>query len=155
LEDKGRRQLYRTSGLLISIIRTGADTTISCFQASIYDSPDKEEESIWYTLDGFLCKEEQVNDIKTLAALHARMPHDIARAVLVVPEKLRDYVSYAYDSVQDPHSDYAVQMRSACRAKHEAFVVAVDSLAPDDRQWFVKKIFDPSDCRAIAVPEAD
>jgi hypothetical protein len=117
--------------------------------------PTKEQESLWYTLDGLLCKEEPVKDIKALAQLHARMSRDIAQAVLIVPEKLRDYVSYAYDSVQDPHSDYAVQMRSVCRARHKAFVLAVDSLGPDDKKWFVTKIFDPQECRAIAVPEAD
>ena len=117
--------------------------------------PSKEVQPLWFTLDGFLCEGEQVKEIKTLAELHARMPHDIAKAVLVVPEKLRDYISYAYDSVQDPHSDYAVQMRLVCREKHKAFVIAVNSLAPNDRRWFVTKIFDPNACQAIAVPEAD
>jgi len=117
--------------------------------------PDKEQEPIWHSLNGFLCEKEQVNEIKTLARFQVRMPRDVARAVLIVPEKLADYVSYAYDSVQDPHSDYAIQMRSACRARHGAFVKAVDSLASHDKQWFIAKIFDPNECRAIAVPEAD
>lgn len=117
--------------------------------------PSKEEERLWYTLDGFLCEGEPVKQVKTLSELHARMPHDLARAVLLVPEKLPNYISYAYNAVQDPHSDYAVQMQSVCRAKHNAFLDALGSLTPDDRQWFVKKIFDPNECRAIAVPEAD
>lgn len=73
--------------------------------------PSKEEEPLWHTLDGFLCKEERIDEIKTLAALQARFPHDIARAVVHVPGKMLDYVSYAYTSIQDPHSDYAIQMR--------------------------------------------
>src|SRR3974390_1300766 len=78
--------------------------------------PTKEEQPLWNALDGFLCKEQRVRDIKALAELHARMSNNIARAVLLVPEKMRDYVSYAYDSVQDPHSDYAVRMQLVCRA---------------------------------------
>lgn len=117
--------------------------------------PSEEEEPFWHTLDGFLCKEEGVRKIKMLAELQARIPHDIARAILLAPEKMRDYVSYAYTSIQDPHSDYAVQMRSVCRVRHRAFIIAVNSLAADDRQWFVKKIFNPDGCHAIAVPEAD
>lgn len=117
--------------------------------------PSKEEEPFWHALDGFLCKEEKVDEIKTLADLQARIPRNIARAVILVPEKMPDYVSYAYTSIQDPHSDYAVQMRSVCRGRHKAFIVAVNSLAPDDKLWFVKKIFNPNDCRPIAVPEAD
>lgn len=117
--------------------------------------PGKEEEPFWHTLNGFLCEEESMDEIKILAELEARIPHDIARAVVLVPKKMLDYVSYAYTSIQDPHSDYAVQMRSVCRAQHEAFIGAVNSLAFADREWFVKKIFDPDTCRAIAVPEAD
>ena len=117
--------------------------------------PSKEYESLWHTLDGFLCEEERIEDIKILAKLQARIPHDLARAVVLVPKKMPDYVSYAYTSIQDPHSDYAVQMRSVCRTQHKAFVAAVNSLASSDRQWFVKKIFNPDECRAIAVPEAD
>jgi hypothetical protein len=117
--------------------------------------PSKEDEPLWHTLDGFLCEEERIADLKILAALQARIPHDLARAVVLFPKKMLDYVSYAYTSIQDPHSDYAVQMRSVCLTQHKPFVSAVNSLASDDRQWFVKKIFDPDECRAIALPEAD
>jgi hypothetical protein len=117
--------------------------------------PSKEEEPLWHTLDGFLCEEERIEEIKILAKLQARIPNDLARAVVLVPKKVLDYVSYAYTSIQDPHSDYAVQMRSVYRTQHKAFVGAVNSLASDDRQWFVKKIFDPDECRAITLPEAE
>jgi hypothetical protein len=117
--------------------------------------PTSQEESLWYSLDGFLCKEEQDEEITVLAKLHARMPRDISKAVLLVPAKLRDYISYAFDSVQDPESDYAVQMQAVCRGQHKAFLAAVNSLSVDNKRWFVTKIFNPDACRAIAVPEAD
>jgi hypothetical protein len=117
--------------------------------------PSKEDESLWHTLDGFLCEQERIEEIKILAALQERIPHDIARAVVLVPKKMLDYVSYAYTSIQDPHSDYALQMRSVCLTQHKAFVGAVNKLPSDDRQWFVKKIFNTDECRAIAVPEAE
>src|SRR5947209_3264236 len=45
--------------------------------------PSKEDESLWHTLDGFLCEEERIADLKILAALQARIPHDLARAVVL------------------------------------------------------------------------
>jgi hypothetical protein len=117
--------------------------------------PDKKEEAFWHTLDGFLCEKETVKEVKTLAELQARLPRDLARAVLLVPAKMPEYVSYAYTSIQDPHSDYALQMRSVCQARSKPFVAAVNSLPSDDRRWFIKKIFDPRGCHALALPEAD
>jgi len=115
----------------------------------------KDDWTLWFSLDGFLCEQEQDRQVKILAKLHARMPHDIARAVILVPEKLPDYVLFASDAVQDPHSDYTIQMQAVCKAQHSAFVAAVKSLTLDDEQWFVTKIFNPDNCRAIETPEAD
>jgi hypothetical protein len=91
----------------------------------------------------------------SLGGLQARLPHSLAKAVALYPEKMYDFVSYAYDSIQDPHSDYAVQMQTVCRHHHERFMTAVNQMPEKDRNWFAAKIFDTARCRAIALPEAD
>ena len=65
------------------------------------------------------------------------------------------YVSYAAASVQDPHSDYAVQMRSVCEARHQEFQKAVNELPLDKRDWFEKHILNSVGCRVLALPEAE
>jgi hypothetical protein len=77
----------------------------------------------------------------------------LARAVLLVPDKMQDYVTYAYISIQNPESDYAIQMQKVCRVKHLEFVSAVDKMPLDDKKWFVAKIFNPDGCHPLAFPE--
>jgi len=76
----------------------------------------------------------------------------LANAVLLVPEKMFAYVTYAPLSV-NPESDNAVQMKRVCRARHKQFLDAVNRLSPDDKNWFGAKIFNPQGCRTIAFPE--
>jgi hypothetical protein len=114
-----------------------------------------DEDGVWHSLEGFLCDQESVAEIKSLGGLQARLPHDLARAVDDCPDKMYEFISYAYDSIQDPHSDYAVQMQPVCRRQHGRFLKAVNQMSEKDRDWFTTKIFDPADCRAIALPEAD
>lgn len=93
--------------------------------------------------------------MKTLGQLQARLPRDLARAIVLHPEKLHEFISYSYDSIQDPHSDYALQMKPVYRHDHRRFLNEVNQMPEKDRSWFVTKIFDPDRCRAIALPEAD
>jgi len=113
------------------------------------------QDAIWHSLEGSLCEHESVEDMKTLGSLQARLPHDLAKAIAMHPDKMYEFVSYAYDSIQDPHSDYAVQMQAVCRRHHGRFVDAVNQMPEKDRNWFTTKIFDPAQCRAIALPEVD
>jgi hypothetical protein len=93
------------------------------------------------------------SDLKPLFRLQYHLPDLLERAALLAPDKMPDYVAYAYVSIQNPDSDYAVQMRKVCRAKHREFVNAVDMLPPEDKKWFVEKIFNLSGCRTIAFSE--
>jgi hypothetical protein len=92
------------------------------------------------------------SDLKPLGLLRDHLPRLLARAVLLVPDKMPEYVAYALLGMS-PDSDYAVQMRRVCRAKRQEFVKAVEQLSPHDRKWFVGKIFNPDGCRTIAFPE--
>ena len=114
----------------------------------------EEEDSEWFLLGGRLCTNEEVADMYALADLSARRPHDLAMVVILVPDKMVDYVSYAEIAVQNPDSDYAEQMETVCRSKNAEFLNAVNQLPPARKKWFVTKIFDPHRCHALAHPEA-
>jgi hypothetical protein len=116
---------------------------------------DDAQHTTWMTLGDVLCSPESAAEMKALGGLGDRLPHDLAKAVLLVPDKLPGYIAYAPTSVQDPHSDYAVQMQTVCRAKHPAFVKAVEGLPADKRDWFLKHVLNPDGCHALALPEAE
>jgi hypothetical protein len=66
-----------------------------------------DEDAIWHSLEGSLCENESVEDMKTLGSLQARLPHDLAKAMDRQPNKMYEFISYAYDSIQDPQSRWA------------------------------------------------
>jgi len=116
---------------------------------------DDGQQTTWMTLGDSLCDSESVADMKSLGRVGDRLPRDLAKAVLLVPDRLPGYVAYAPTSVQNPHSDYAVQMQTVCRARHPEFVKAVGGLPTDKRDWFVKHVLNPEGCHALALPEAE
>lgn len=116
---------------------------------------DDAQQTTWMTLGDSLCSAETVADMKSLGRIGESLPRNLAKAVLLVPDKLPGYVSYASTSVRDPHSDYAVRMQTVCRAKHAEFVKAVEGLSTDKKDWFVRHVLNPEGCRALALPEAE
>jgi hypothetical protein len=130
------------------------DTTAAVLLLNLIPQDDGQH-TTWMTMGDSLCDAESVDEMKSLGALGDRLPHDLARAVLLVPDKLPEYVAYAPTSVQDPHSDYAVQMQTVCRGKHAEFVKTVEGLPTDQRDWFVKHVLNPDGCHALALPEAE
>jgi hypothetical protein len=116
---------------------------------------DTTQQTIWLTLGDSLCAAESVADMKSLDQLGKGLPRSLAKAVLLVPDKLPRYISYALTSVQDPHSDYAVQMQAVCQVDHPAFMKAVGELPSDKKDWFIKHVFNPDGCHALALPEAE
>jgi hypothetical protein len=73
----------------------------------------------------------------------------------MAPAKIPEYVAYSVTSVQDPHSDYAVQMQKVCKARHTEFFDAVTKLPREKRDRFLKYVFDLDGCNALTLPEAD
>lgn len=116
---------------------------------------DTAQQTIWTTFGDSLCDAESVADMKSLDQVGEGLPRRLAKAVLLVPDKLPRYISYALVSVQDPHSDYAVQMQAVCQADHPAFVKAVGELPSDKREWFIKHVLKPDGCHVLALPEAE
>ena len=107
-------------------------------------------------LGDFLCRDESLGDVKLLAKVRDSLPADWARAVVIVPGKMQAYIAFAFMAVQDPSSDYVVQMQAACRKRHQAFTDAVGILSPHKRTWFTKNIMNPVTCRPgkYGLPEA-
>ena len=91
-------------------------------------------------------------DLEPLGTLQYHLPRLAARAVILAPDKMFDYVSFTQLALS-PDSDYAVQMRKVCRTRHRQFVGAVNKLSPKDKSWFVSEIFNPDACRTLAFPE--
>jgi hypothetical protein len=116
---------------------------------------DDEQQSTWVTLGDSLCSGESVADMKSLAHVGEHLSRDLARAVRLAPDKLPKYIAYASTSVQDPNSDYAVEMQTVCRANHAQFAEAVAGMPADKREWFIKHVFNPDGCHALALPERD
>jgi hypothetical protein len=116
---------------------------------------DDEQQRILMTLGEHHCETESYHEMKFLEQLEERIPRDLTRAVLLVPARIPEYVAYSLSSVEDPHSDYAVQMQKVCRAKHPEFVEAVTKLPREKRDRFLKYVFDLDGCNALTLPEAD
>jgi hypothetical protein len=116
---------------------------------------DEQQQHVLMTLGEHHCETEPYHDMKLLEQLEERLPRDLTRAVMMVPANIPEYVSYSVTSVQDPHSDYAVQMQKVCKAKHAEFFDAVTKLPREKRDKFLKYVFDLDGCNPLTLPEAD
>ena len=116
---------------------------------------DDEQQRVLLELGDSLCDGESLSDMQSLTRIGESMPENLARAVLIVPEHLPAYLAYALTSIQDPHSDYAVQMEPVCRAKRSEFIKSVGRLPSDQKTLFIKRVFNPESCKALSLPEAE
>jgi hypothetical protein len=116
---------------------------------------DDEQQHTLMTLGEHHCETESYHEMKMLDQLEERLPRDLTRAVMMAPAKIPEYVAYSVTSVQDPHSDYAVQMQKVCKARHTEFFDAVTKLPREKRDRFLKYVFDLDGCNALTLPEAD
>lgn len=114
-----------------------------------------EQHAVSATLTEGVCDARYSEDVAALSRLLDRLPHDLARAVLLQPDKLPEYVAYANKTVSIPHSDYVPRMEKVCRAKHREFVKAVEQLPPGEKKWFLENTFNPDGCHPLHFPEAD
>jgi hypothetical protein len=116
---------------------------------------NEKQDYVWHSFgSGNLCPNESFKEeMVPLDAIQSRFPLDLSKAILLVPDKMLAYVSYANMSGGSPSSDYAVQMQRVCRAKHREFVKAVDQLPPDAKKWFLSSTFNPDGCHALHFPE--
>lgn len=107
------------------------------------------------TLGDSLCAQEPVADMETLDQVGAGLAREFTRGVILVPKFLPSYVNYAIVAIDDPHSDYAIQMAKVCRRAPSAFGKAVEGLPEVKRRFFVEHVMNPKNCRPLAVPEAE
>jgi hypothetical protein len=116
------------------------------------DDTHREE---WYSLSGWICHEEQDQDVTSLAQLQTRMSRDFAKSVILSPTRMYQYVLYPVILGLDPHDDYAEEMVAVCRRRPRDFAAAINQLPEKDRSWFLRVVFEPADCRALEHPEAE
>lgn len=108
---------------------------------------------IWLTMGDSLCNDESVADMKLLDEFSARFSLLLSRAVMSNPDEMPRYVEFSLMAAQDPHSDFALQMKRVCLAKHEAFKRAVKGLSIADRHWFAAHVMHVDHCKPLALPE--
>ena len=116
---------------------------------------DDAQDTILNTLGDSLCDHEPIADMDTLDRAGSRLPHDFARAVLLVRDAMPAYVAYSQTAAGDPHNDSLVQMQAVCRKAHSEFMRAIETLSPHDKMWFTTRMFDTKNCRALLLPEAE
>lgn len=115
---------------------------------------DDEQQKVVMTLGDSLCDEESLAEMRTLARVNEGFARELARAVLVAPRFLPEYVHYSTIAVGDPHSDYAVQMKRVCQQVHNKFEFAVNQLPEEKRKLFTEHVMNPNTCKVLAVPES-
>ena len=97
---------------------------------------DELQHLAWLTLGDMQCDEESMQDMQALAGVKDRLPHNVSRAVILHPEKMKDYVEFASSALDDPGSEYPLEMKDVCKAKHAEFTKAVNALSSEDRVRF-------------------
>lgn len=116
---------------------------------------DDSQQEVWLELDELnLCKSGGISDsdLMPLFRLQYHLPRLLARAVLLEPDHMLDYITYAEDALT-PESDYALQMQKVCKREHKRFMDSLNKLPAKDVAWFRKEVINPESCKAIYFPE--
>lgn len=90
--------------------------------------------------------------LDALFRLEYHLPRELAKAVLLSPERMPTYVAHT-ELFLTPESDFTIHMQTVCRKQHAAFLKAVDEFSPRDRKWFSTIAFNPETCHTIFYPE--
>ena len=118
--------------------------------------PANEKQQVaWGSLGDSMCDRETLNDMRILGALGERLARNVARAAILAPERMISYVNFALMTTNDPHSNYAIEMRRVCLHRRQELAAAVDTLEMDKKQWFSTHVMNLSTCQALSLPEAD
>ena len=96
---------------------------------------------------------------RSASTVLARVPEkyaaQLAKAVLLSPRHIAEYVKYSIIAIGDPHSDYAPQMARVCRRAHQLFMRGLNQLSESDKEFVARQVIEPATCKALALPEAD
>ena len=118
--------------------------------------PASEEQQIaWGSLGESMCDRETVAEMKVLGGLSDRLAHNIARAVVLVPERMMPYVTFSLMTTSDPHSEYSTEMQRVCLRRKKELAAAVEKLPADKKQWFTTHVMNLASCQALSLPEAE
>ena len=95
------------------------------------------------------------SDLLALGNIHDRWPQLVARAVLLSPSDMTNYVTYLPLAAIDMHSDFTGKATRVCNKLPKEFRSAIAGLSKEDRAYVRRKVFDPDRCEAIFVGEAE
>jgi len=92
------------------------------------------------------------SDLAPLFRLQYHLPRLLARAVLLAPDHMLDYITYS-EIALTPESDYALRMQKVCMREHREFIAALNKLPAKDIAWIGKEVINPESCKALYLPE--
>ena len=96
-----------------------------------------------------------ISDLLALGNIHDRWPQLAARAVLLSPKGMTNYVAYLPLAAIDMHSDFTGNATRVCSKLPKEFRSAIAGLSEEDRAYVRRKVLDPDSCEAIFVGEAE
>jgi hypothetical protein len=117
--------------------------------------PRDEESMIPWSLEDSLCEEEAVAEMKTLAGIANVLSRQFARAVILVPEFMPQYLHYVMNSVGIAESDGSVQMRRVCLLRKARLRKEMDALSKKEKRWFEKRVMDMERCKPLSLGEVE
>lgn len=116
---------------------------------------DDPNQAVWLELDELnQCSSGggTISELKALDLLQYHLPRLLARAVLLLPDHMLDYIVYA-EFALTPESDYALQMQKVYKKEHKKFMDSLNRLTAKDIAWFRKEVINPESCKALYFPE--
>jgi hypothetical protein len=94
-------------------------------------------------------------EMTALGQINDGWPRMLARAVLLLPASMKEYVVFLALAADDIHSDFTSHAQKVCRKFPKEFRSAVAALPEEDRTYVRRHVFDAEQCKAIFVGEAE
>jgi hypothetical protein len=134
---------------LVPKSRSAASALLDLIPANV------DEHVVWITFGDSMCETETIPEMEMFDRFGSRLEHKLTAAVLLLPEKMPEYIGFASEALTNPHSDYAEEMQKVCKSDHLRLLQAINAMPTEDRDWFAHHILDPSSCKALKLAEAE
>lgn len=98
---------------------------------------------------------ESTHDMDVLGKVYFDWPKLVAKAALMRPEMMSNYVQFLRLAANDIHSDFTGNAEHVCRTQRAAFNKAFRALPEKDQEFIRRVVFQPDTCTAVFRSEAD
>lgn len=102
-----------------------------------------------------VCQSEPISDHDVLSRVPDSAASALAKAIILRPSAMPRYLDYVALVSSDPHSRAALEMRNVCLRHHGPWLAAVAARPNKWRSWFDANIMRTTDCKVVALPEAE